>query len=118
MPFPGVGLGLAIAKQQSALFEQKLLDMAAAQQKNRRGGLRSQPTPNTGTAGWGTVAFSPNLVSMDENNPHHHDPHHQSFSEESPRTHSSHTIMSQAGAMVIQKKPSSSMSDNSQRKFL
>lgn len=117
----GVGLGVAIAKQQNALFEQKMLDMAA-QQRNKRN--RSQPT-TTATATIGGVggrvsSSSPSAISFSRGNGNHFITRENSISEEgeSYYNHSSHS-MSNVGAMVIQQKPQSTMSDNnSQRRFL
>ena len=115
-----MGLGVAIAKQQNALFEQKMLDMAAQQRSKRN---RSQPTTAatpTETIGGvgGRASSSPSALSLSRGN--HLIIRENSLSEEgeSYYNHSSHS-MSNVGAMVIQQKPQSAMSDNnSQRRFL
>lgn len=116
MLLSGVGLGLAIAKQQNAMFEQKLLDMAAQQRSKYN---RSQPnTAATPTiALGGRASSSPSAISFSRGNLFTRE---NSISEEGEsynNNHSSHT-MSNVGAMVIQQKPQSALSDNSHRRFL
>ena len=116
----GVGLGVAIAKQQNALFEQKMLDIAAQRNKRNRSQPTTAATPVTATIGGvgGRASSSPSALSFSRGN--HLITRENSLSEEgeSYYNHSSHS-MSNVGAMVIQQKPQSAMSDNnSQRRFL
>ena len=98
-----------------------MLDMKAQQRSKRN---RSQPTTAaaatpTETIGGvgGRASSSPSALSLSRGN--HLITRENSLSEEgeSYYNHSSHS-MSNVGAMVIQQKPQSAMSDNSQRRFL
>lgn len=115
----GVGLGLAIAKQQNAMFEQKLLDIAA-QQRSKHNRTQPNTAATPAIALGGRASSSPSAMSFSRGNLITRE---NSISEEGEsyynnnNNHSSHT-MSNVGAMVIQQKPQSAMSDNSQRRFL